>query len=105
MVLHILVLTCAVTIESLEILFEFSGAIACGSTMFLFPGIAYILALRKYGKPSHRQLWSTFFYHTLAWAFLFFFVILIGAFTYLQYVKASGLHRTEEELESSTVAV
>ena len=83
LILHILVLICALTIQSLDILFEFAGAITCGSVMFLFPGVAYILALRKYGKPSHRELWSTFFYHSLAWVFIVFFVALVGAFTYL----------------------
>ena len=83
LILHILVLTCALTIQSLDILFEFAGAITCGSVMFFFPGVAYILALRKYGKPSHRELWSTFFYHSLAWFFIVFFIALVGAFTYL----------------------
>ena len=83
LILHIMILSLALTIQSIEILFEFAGAISCGSAMFLFPGVAYILALRKYGKPSHRELWSTFFYHSLAWVYIALFVALISAFTYL----------------------
>ena len=72
--------------------------------MFLFPGLAYILALRKYGKPSHRQLWSTFFYQSLAWAFLVIYFALLTAFFYLEISKAMGW-LPDEDLESSETLV
>jgi len=53
LVLHVSILTIALSLENLDLVFEIAGAIGCASSTFLFPGVAYILALRKYGRPSH----------------------------------------------------
>ena len=98
LIIHVTVLILAMVIKDLEVLFEASGSISGGCIMFLFPGLAYILTLRKYGKPSHRQLWSTFFYHTLSWVFIALFFATMSAFVYLQFAKANG----KAELIAST---
>ena len=49
LVLHLFLVLCAMTVNNLDIVIEFTGAIGSSSTLFLFPGLAYILAIRKYG--------------------------------------------------------
>ena len=90
LMLHIFLVVCAMTVNDLDIVIEFTGAIGCSSTLFLFPGLAYILALHKYGKPSHRQKWSTCGYQLLSWAFLIIYVAIISAFFYVEIGKALG---------------
>lgn len=65
-------------------LFELSGAIGGAAMMFLFPGLSYIIALNKYGRPSHYKLSSTFFFHVLAWAYLALFILVIIALVYIE---------------------
>ena len=50
-VLHLALVVTAMLVENLDTVIEFTGAIGCSSNLFLFPGLAYILALRKYGTP------------------------------------------------------
>ena len=90
LVLHIFLVVCAMTVNDLDIVIEFTGAIGCSSTLFLFPGLAYILALAKYGKPSHRQKWSTCGYVLLSWVFLVIYVAILTAFFYVEIAKALG---------------
>lgn len=52
--------------------------------MFLFfPGIAYVVALRRYGTQAQREACETKFYHVMAWIFLASYVGIIGAYFYL----------------------
>ena len=44
--LHITSLTIAMLVEDIRTVINFSGAIGSSSLMFLFPGLAFILALR-----------------------------------------------------------
>ena len=63
----------------------------------MFPGIAYILALRRYGTTAHRQKWSTCGFHSLAWFFLVLYVAILASFFYVQFLKLTG--RLPEELD------
>ena len=87
LVLHSIILSLATSITNIDVVFDYAGAVGSSSMMFLFPGLAYILALRKYGKASHRQLWSTFFWHALAWFFLLCYVAILYAFLYVELGK------------------
>merc|ERR1712156_142194 len=89
LVLHVLV-ACAMTITDLDIVIEFAGAVGASSNMFLFPGLAYILALRKFGKPEYRKKWSTCLYTFLAWFFLALYFTILAAFFFLEINKALG---------------
>ena len=90
LVLHIVLVACAMTITDLDIVIEFAGAVGASSNMFLFPGLAYILALRKFGKPEYRKKWSTCFYTFLAWFFLALYFTILAAFFFLEINKALG---------------
>ena len=80
---HLTILTLALTIKDLEFVYEMTGLMYGGFFGLLVPGLTYILMLRKYGKPSHLQLWSTVFYQTLAWVFMALFLAAVSAFVYL----------------------
>jgi len=82
--LHLGVVISAMLIPNIDIVLELTGAIGCSANTFLFPGVAFLLALRKYDRPSIRQRWSTFFYKVLAWLFLIIFVTLLAAVFYLE---------------------
>ena len=86
-VLHLALVVSAILVINLDTVIEFAGAIGCSSNLFLFPGLAYILALRKYSSPHLRQKWSTCGYHFLAWLFLFIFVAILAVFFSLEIAK------------------
>ena len=86
-VLHLALIVTAMWVTNLDTVIEFAGAIGCSANLFLFPGLAYILALRKYSTPHLRQKWSTCGYHFLAWLFLFIFIAILAAFFYLEIAK------------------
>ena len=86
----------AIFIKDIAVVFEFSGAVGCSSITYLFPGVAYILALNKYGTSRMKQNWDIRFYHFLSWAFLVIYVAVLGAFFYLEVMKALGKLPTDE---------
>ena len=90
LVLHSIILGLSISITNIDDVFDYAGAVGSSSMMFLFPGLTYILALQKYGTPSHRQLWSTFFWHALAWFFLLCYVAILFAFFYVELGKRFG---------------
>lgn len=99
--LQVTILICAMTIEDLELVFEFNGAFGCSSVTFLFPGVAYLVALSKYGRPSTHKKWSTLFYKILAWVFLIIFAALLSAFFYVEIQKAAGNLESGETSEAA----
>ena len=50
-VLHLALVGTAMMVTNLDTVIEFAGAIGSSANLFLFPGLAYILALHKYGTP------------------------------------------------------
>ena len=81
--------------------FEFSGAFGCSSVTYLFPSVAYILALNRYGTSRMKQKWDIKFYHILSWVFLVIYVAVLSAFFYLEIMKALGKLPSDEELEAA----
>lgn len=60
--LHIAILSIAMCVKNIDLLLEFLGSVGFPSLMFLFPGVGYILALRRYGKPADYRKCSVMFY-------------------------------------------
>ena len=90
LLLHVAVLSFAMAIEKIDNVVLFTGTIGGASVTFLFPGLAYIVALRHFGDtPRHRGNWSTIFYHMMAWAFVASFVVIVSTFIYLSFCDES----------------
>lgn len=96
MILHLVTVGIAMTIENIEVVFEFTGAIGSSSIMFLFPSVAYLLALSKYGTARHKAKCETIFYQSLAWLFLILFFAVVGSFLYLESSKMLGVLPSDE---------
>ena len=85
--LHVTSLGIAMSVENIDTVFEFTGAIGCSSIMFLFPGLGYILALREFGSSQRRKECQTTFYHIMAWTFLLFYVQAVSTYIYTLVLK------------------
>jgi len=72
----------AMTISSIEAIFDFIGAVCCGSCTLLFPGMGYLMALGKYGSERKRAKWSTTCDKAIAIIFLLSYVIVLALFFY-----------------------
>mmetsp|Transcript_12087 Transcript_12087/g.16406 ORF Transcript_12087/g.16406 Transcript_12087/m.16406 type:complete len:397 (-) Transcript_12087:165-1355(-) len=84
------ILIVALSVKSLDVIFDFLGAIGSGCITFLFPGVAYLYALQTWGNSSTRKKWDTIWNQLTAVFFLLCFFIVIGLYFYLQYLKLSG---------------
>ena len=62
LILHLLTLGLAMTIKDVTVVFEFAGAVGSSSITFLFPSVAYLLALNKYGTTRQKAKCETIFY-------------------------------------------
>ena len=62
LMLHLVTVGLSMTIDDITVVFEFTGAVGSSSIMFLFPSVAYILALNKYGTARHKAKCETIFY-------------------------------------------
>ena len=101
MILQLGILSLAIFIKDIAVVFEFSGAFGCSSITYLFPSVAYILALNKYGTSRMRQSWDIRFYHFLSWAFLIIYVAVLSSFFYLEIMKGLGKLPSDKELEEA----
>lgn len=97
LVIQVIIVVLAISITDIKLVYEIAGAVGGTSILFLFPGVAYILVLRKYGKPSHRELWSSFFWHSLAWFFVLCALLILVAFFYVEFGKLFGYIPKEVE--------
>ena len=88
-------------IEDITVVFEFSGAVGSSSITFLFPAVAYILALNRYGTARQKAKCETIFYLALAWLFLFLYAAILGSFIYLESMKLLGLLPSDEQLKEN----
>lgn len=84
LIMHIIVIILALTVKSIDSIFELAGAIGSASTTFLFPGLAYLVALNRYGSNRIRQKWETSFYKVMAWIFLFVQAVVLAMYFYLK---------------------
>lgn len=86
--LHLTILAISVSLNNLDFLYLFTGAFGTTATMFLFPGLLYILALRKYARSSHYQRWSTISFIVLACLFLALSAVVSVSMVSIQLSKA-----------------
>ena len=96
-ILHATVLTLALTVTDLGLVFEIGGSIGVAGLFFFFPGIAFLLALNRYGNSHIRQKWDTTCFLVLAWFFIFLSLLSVGSFFWLQFFKLSGRIGTDDE--------
>lgn len=82
-----MILGLAMLIENIDSIFDLVGSVGSASIMFLFPGLAYIVAFHTFGTSHYRKKWSTTFYYTMAWLFLVLYVIAIALYFYLLSLK------------------
>ena len=59
LILHCSMLFIAITATNIEPVFDFLGAFGCNSITFLFPGVGYLVALKKFGNSRIRKSWET----------------------------------------------
>ncbi len=84
LIMQITVIVLAITVQSIDTFFEIGGAIGASATIFFFPGLAYLVALSRYGSNRIRQKWETSFYKLMACIFLFLQAVILGLFFYLK---------------------
>ena len=101
MFLHLLTLGLAMTIDDVTVVFEFAGAVGSSSITFLFPSVAYILALNKYGTTRQKAKCESIFFFSLAWIFLILYTALLGSFIYLESMKLLGHLPSDKELSEN----
>ena len=101
LILQVTILTLATTIEDISVIFDFIGAFGGASQMFLFPAVAYLLALNKYSTSRLRKKWETTFYQILSWVFLVFYFGVLSSYFYVTIGKATGKFSEETDLEAT----
>ena len=100
-ILQLFIVTLALSISNIEVVFEFIGAVGSSSIMLLFPGLAYIVCLHKYGSSEYKKKWSTVFWYALAWFFLTCWLVLLISFFYVEIGKLMGTLSSDEVLLAS----
>ena len=88
--MHVISIILALTLDDITVVFDFAGSICSTCVFMIFPGVAYILALRRFGTARVRAKTETMFYHALSW-----FLLLFGAYMFISYfttlvMKATG---------------
>jgi amino acid permease len=101
-ILHATIVILALTLTSVESLFDFVGAIGASATMFGFPAIAYIVALKRHGTSRIRQKWETTFYHVSAWVFCLLQLVVLAMFFWLKIGQARGTFSEDSDEKTSS---
>ena len=102
--LQVSLIIVSISVNSIEFVFEVLGAVASSCITFLFPGLAYLVALRRYGKSSDTKKWQTLFNQITAWFFLFMFIVTIGTFIYLEILKANGAYQSTKSASEEAIS-
>lgn len=84
------VIIIALSVESIDAVFDFAGAIGSSATMFLFPAIAYITSLKRFGTIRQKKKWETTFYQIFAWVFLVIEAIVLALYFWLKIAQRNG---------------
>lgn len=95
-VLHAGILFLSVTIKDLTVVFDFSGAISATMLTFIFPAVAYLVALSRYGTARIRRRRETFVYQVLSVIFILLGLAILISYLYVQVLKAIGRLETAE---------
>ena len=85
---HAIILILAILIRDVSVVFEFAGTISCSFATFYFPGIGYLLALKKYGTDRTRTKWRSISYAVLAWTYIVLGSLAIIAYFSVLILKA-----------------
>jgi len=83
-------LTLAITIDDITVVFDFAGAVGSTLSFLIFPSVAYITALNRYGTSRIRQKRETMFYLTLSYVFIVAGVAIMASYIYVQFLKLIG---------------
>ena len=83
--LHVACLTLAILVKKIDVIFDLAGAICCAFSIFLFPGVGYLIALKKYSDAK-----SSWLYLISSWVFLALGLSLIVAAIYINVMRATG---------------
>ena len=91
----------AISVQSIDSVFDFVGAFGSGCISFLFPGVAYLYALHSWGSGRVRKQWQTLFNQIVAWFFIIMFVVVLSLYIWVTILKASG--KVSDETEGDEV--
>ena len=92
LLIHVTFVGVALITDNIEWLIEVSGAFGFGSFAFLFPSLAYILTVSKFGnsKDHHSKKWMIKFFSIIAWPYIAIYAILIAGFIFKIVMKMQG---------------
>ena len=90
MLLQAIILCLAIKIRDIVEISEFIGCIGCSMLFFIFPSIAYITALDRYGTSRVRQRGETIFYQIFSYFLLAMGVLTMVTYFYLLYLRLTG---------------
>jgi len=54
---HLTIIIVAMLITDISTIFDFVGTVASSGITYLFPAVAYLTALSRYGKPKELNKW------------------------------------------------
>ena len=80
----------AISVQSIDAVFDFIGAFGSGCISFLFPGVAYLYALHNWGSGRVRKQRQTLFNQFVAWFFIAMFVAVLSLYIWVTVLKVSG---------------
>ena len=80
----------ALAVDNIEVILSFVGSIIATAISFLFPGLAYLVAVAIHGKSSIRKQWDTWCYLALSFLFLLCFTTIVALFIYMSVTLKPG---------------
>lgn len=90
LIVHLLILLLAIMIKDIATVFDFTGSIGCSFISYFFPGIGYLLALRRFGTAKHKAKCSTKVYTAISIFFIVLGSVAVGAYVYMTTLKLLG---------------
>ena len=87
---HVITLYLAISLKGIEGITEFIGSIGCSMLFFIFPSIAYITALSRFGSSRIRQKGETIFYQVLSCVLLVSGILLLVSYFYVLFERLTG---------------
>ena len=93
---HVVSLYFAIKIKGILEISEFMGAIPSTLQFFIFPSIAYIATLSRYGTSRIREKKETIFYLVLSYVFVSLSIVVLVSYFYILFLRLTGkLHNDE----------
>ena len=88
--LHSTILLLSILISDLTVVFDFTGGICATLMMFVFPGVGYLVALRRYGTSRIRKRRDTLAYQVVSVLLIVLGFAILGSYISVQVMKALG---------------